>query len=157
MCNPRSLSRQLTEFLALPAFLASLAVAVCSHVMKRQSLVLLAGKQHMKTLQTAISLALLLTLSSTVGVNTSFAQESDTTPSYINSRTGEPAQLISAYWDGNADLVGRDIVCQQFSTSGETGFITEFRWYRFLPIPAGSVSGFLLTGGLEATPILKSL
>jgi len=69
---------------------------------------------------------------------------------YINSRTGEPAQLIRAFWDGNADLIDRDIVCQQFSASGETGFLFEFRWFRFLAIPTGSTAGFYYAADTQA-------
>jgi len=71
-------------------------------------------------------------------------------PEYINSRTGEPAQLIRAFWDGNADLIGRDIVCQKFSSSGETGFFFEFRWFRFLAIPTGSTAGFYYSADTQA-------
>ncbi len=69
-------------------------------------------------------------------------EETRRPPTYVNSRTGEPAQLIRAFWDGNADLIDRDIVCKQFSSSGETGFLFETRWYRFLAIPTGSTAGF---------------
>jgi len=87
--------------------------------------------------------------------NCVITDESAPAPAYTNSRTGLPAQLERAFWDGNADLINRDIVCRLFDSDGVTaefgGFVNDGeRWYRFLSIPSGMSSGLYYSAETQA-------
>jgi len=81
--------------------------------------------------------------------------ESAPAPVYINSSTGQPAQLERAFWDGNADFINRDIVCRLFDSDEVTAAFGGFRnngeqWYRFLAIPSDMSLGMYYSAETQA-------